>query len=299
MEEIVNKYLDNLKFLKNYSDNTIDAYRRDINKFFAYLDSKTLSLDEVNNDIIVDFLAQEMLNNISKRSNGRRIVSLRKFFEYLVINQRLPYNPFLGVSIPRIEKKLPDFLFEEEIEKIFELNKKRKDEMVLRDEAIIELLYASGLRVSELVNLKYENIDFENRILKVLGKGNKERLVPFTSYARDSLIKYSNKTRKKILKKNMIEEDYPYVFVNDKGHVLTTRGVEYILKNIETKANLNISLHPHKFRHSFATHLMNKGLDLRIIQELMGHSSLSSTQVYTHVSNKHVREVYDKAFPRK
>ena len=190
-------------------------------------------------------------------------------------------------------------MYLEEINNLFELNSQRKDYLMHRDQAIIELLFSSGLRVSELVNLTLQDLNLKERMMRIVGKGNKERIVPFSLKTQKTLSVYLENTRKQLISDsgNMIGTNY--VFLNSRGEKLTTRGVEYILQEIENKTGVTLSLHPHKFRHSFATHLLNQGLDLRTIQELMGHSSLSSTQVYTHVSNQKMHDEYEKAFPRR
>ncbi len=299
MIDIVQDYLTYLRLQKNYSFNTIDAYQRDIELFLTYMNDENYTLQSVDTVLIRNFLANETINQKSKRSNARRIIALRRFFDYLVKNKVVSYNPFLTIKTPKIDKKLPDFLYIEEINKLFEENAKRDDFFAKRDQAILQLLFASGLRVSELCNLTFQNINLRTRMMIIIGKGNKERRVPYSLSSAQALEDYIENTRKQILQKNNIEDGSPYVFLNEFGQKLTTRGVEYILNSIEKKVGLTMSLHPHKFRHTFATHLLNQGLDLRVIQELMGHSSLSSTQVYTHVSNQKMQEEYQKAFPRK
>ena len=249
--------------------------------------------------MIRNFLAHETLSGISKRSNARRVIALRQFYEYLVKNNYVEFNPFIVISTPKVDKKLPEFMYLEEINNLFELNSQRKDFLMHRDQAIIELLFSSGLRVSELVNLTLQDLNLKERMMRIVGKGNKERIVPFSLKTQKTLSVYLENTRKQLISDsgNMIGTNY--VFLNSRGEKLTTRGVEYILQEIENKTGVTLSLHPHKFRHSFATHLLNQGLDLRTIQELMGHASLSSTQVYTHVSNQKMHDEYEKAFPRR
>ena len=298
MLSIVEEYLDYLKFNKNYSLQTIDSYRRDIAKFLTFMNDEGNTLRSVDATLIRNFLARETINQISKRSNARRVIALRRFYDYLTKNNVVESNPFLTINTPKIDRKLPEFLYIEEINKLFSDNEKRTDFLAKRDQAIIELLFASGLRVSELSNLTLQNVNLKERVMRIIGKGNKERRVPFSVSAQKALLSYIETTRKEILNKNELFDGSPFVFLNDKGGKLTPRGVEYILNQIEKKLGLTMSLHPHKFRHTFATYLLNRGLDLRMIQEMMGHSSLGTTQVYTHVSNQKMREEYMKAFPR-
>ena len=299
MLEIVNEYASYLLYQKNYSKETIDSYTRDINKFLDFMNNENYTLNSVDSTLIRNFLAHETLNGISKRSNARRVIALRQFYEYLVKNNYVEFNPFIIISTPKVDKKLPEFMYLEEINNLFELNSQRKDFLMHRDQAIIELLFSSGLRVSELVNLTLQDLNLKERMMRIVGKGNKERIVPFSLKTQKTLNVYLENTRKQLISDsgNMIGTNY--VFLNSRGEKLTTRGVEYILQEIENKTGVTLSLHPHKFRHSFATHLLNQGLDLRTIQELMGHSSLSSTQVYTHVSNQKMHDEYEKAFPRR
>ena len=208
-------------------------------------------------------------------------------------------DTFIVISTPKVDKKLPEFMYLEEINNLFELNSQRKDFLMHRDQAIIELLFSSGLRVSELVNLTLQDLNLKERMMRIVGKGNKERIVPFSLKTQKTLSIYLENTRKELIANSGNNIGTNYVFLNNRGEKLTTRGVEYILQEIENKTGVTLSLHPHKFRHSFATHLLNQGLDLRTIQELMGHASLSSTQVYTHVSNQKMHDEYEKAFPRR
>lgn len=299
MLEIVNEYASYLLYQKNYSKKTIDSYTRDINKFLDFMNNENYTLNSVDSTLIRNFLAHETLDGISKRSNARRVIALRQFYEYLVKNNYVEFNPFIIISTPKVDKKLPEFMYLEEINNLFELNSQRKDFLMHRDQAIIELLFSSGLRVSELVNLTLQDLNLKERMMRIVGKGNKERIVPFSLKTQKTLNVYLENTRKQLISDsgNMIGTNY--VFLNSRGEKLTTRGVEYILQEIENKTGVTLSLHPHKFRHSFATHLLNQGLDLRTIQELMGHASLSSTQVYTHVSNQKMHDEYEKAFPRR
>ena len=203
----------------------------------------------------------------------------------------------MNISSLKIDKKLPEVLYEEEINLLFEENKKRSDKYVSRDQAIIELLFASGLRVSELCSIKLNNIQLKQRIIRVYGKGKKERIVPFSMSAQKTIDIYMKTLRMELsLKENSKHDNY--LFLNEFGNPLTPRGVQYILNSIEKKLGLGLSLHPHKFRHTFATTMLDRGADLRTIQEILGQESLSTTQVYTHVSTKRMKDDYSKYFPR-
>lgn len=200
------------------------------------------------------------------------------------------------ISSPKGEKKLPDFLTTNEIDLLLDENKKRTDELADRDQAILELLYASGLRASELINLTLQDINMRERIIRVFGKGSKERIVPFSKTARCAIEQYMQESRPKLLTNNPKGENH--IFLNSHGEKLTYRGLEYILSEVEKKTGIYLKLHPHKLRHSFATHLLNEGADLRTIQELLGHESIGTTQIYTHVTYSEMKNTYDKSFPR-
>ena len=294
----VEKYLEYLSFQKGYSSNTVISYRRDIYKFLEYMEKENASFNDVDSILIRNFLLEETLNGISKRSSQRRLVALRRFYEWMLKEKKVKFNPFKIISSPKLDKTLPDFLHQEEIDELFVNNEKRTDFLALRDHALLELLYASGLRVSEIVNLTLDQVESSTRIIKVTGKGNKERMVPYSVECKKTLDKYIDECRKEIVEKNKLENDPKALFLNARGEKLTTRGVEYILKSIEKKIGMELDLHPHKMRHSFATHLLDEGVDLRVIQEILGHESLETTQVYTHISTSKMIESYQNYFPR-
>ena len=294
----VEKYLEYLSFQKGYSSNTVISYRRDIYKFLEYMEKENASFNDVDSILIRNFLLEETLNGISKRSSQRRLVALRRFYEWMLKEKKVKFNPFKIISSPKLDKTLPDFLHQEEIDELFVNNEKRTDFLALRDHALLELLYASGLRVSEVVNLTLDQVESQTRIIKVTGKGNKERMVPYSVECKKILDKYIDECRKEIVEKNKLENDPKALFLNARGEKLTTRGVEYILKSIEKKIGMELDLHPHKMRHSFATHLLDEGVDLRVIQEILGHESLETTQVYTHISTSKMIESYQNYFPR-
>lgn len=296
MNKPLREYLDHLLYERNYSKKTIDSYSRDIDKFIHFLDKEEIKMDDVDLNIIRNFLSEELSDGISKRSNKRRLCALRGFYAFMVRKKYVSVNPFLFVNSPKIDKKYPSVLYIEQIETLFKENRKREDYFAIRDEAIIELLYYTGIRASELVSLDIQDINLNNRNLRVIGKGNKERIVPFSEECKNTLSNYIRNDRKKFLNKNVLNS--PSLFLNDKGQRLTTRGLEYILKEIEEKSGVFLSLHPHIFRHSFATHLLEGGADLRIIQELLGHESINATQVYTHVTLEKMKDNYFHAHPR-
>ncbi|MFA5481671.1 MAG: site-specific tyrosine recombinase/integron integrase [Bacilli bacterium] len=292
------EFIDHLRHERMFSERTIDAYRRDTEKFYAYLHNEGLMLDQVDASAIRNFLSVELQNGISKRSCARRLASLRHHFEFLKSKKYLEHNPFAFVQSPKKDLRYPKVLYLEQVEKLFEKNAERSDHLAVRDSAIIELLYASGIRADELVNIKINDVDFRSRSIRVFGKGNKERIVPFSQKAKEALEKYRDGIRNSLLAKDDLLQNIEYVFLSDRGHKLTTRGLEYILRQVEKKTGVYLGLHPHLLRHTFATHLLEGGADLRVIQELLGHESLNTTQVYTHVTQEAMKNQYDFAHPR-
>lgn len=284
----ITAFLDHLKFDLNYSDKTIKSYEQDVESFSKYLGSKGVGFTDANPQIIRMYLSSEMEQDKTKVTCCRRISALRHFYTFLVKKNYVKENPFLLMSSPKKEIRYPEVLYLEQIEELFAKNKERKDDLRFRDQAIIELLYASGVRVSELVNIKMNNIDIKNRTIRVFGKGRKERLVMFTKSCQNTLIDYLNNH----------EHTSQYLFTNAKGEQLTTRGVEYIINEIQKKCNVQLGLYPHLFRHSFATHLLEGGADLRVIQELLGHESINTTQVYTHITEESMKYQYNFSHPR-
>lgn len=298
MLDVLKSYLEYLDTQKHYSHNTIESYRIDIEKFLNFVNQEEYLYNQINVSLIRNFLMQEKRNGISSRSNERRLIACRKFYDYLVRYKYLESNPFALISSPKVSKLKPQVLYQQQLHKLFEYNTLRTDIFKERDQVILELLYASGLRVSELVSLTLQDVSSKQRIFKIIGKGNKPRIVPYSIKAQELLNEYINNSRQDIIHKNNIEFPTNYLLINNKGEPLTVRGVEYIIAKIDEKAGTNLKIHPHTLRHSFATHLLDNGADLRTIQELLGHKSLNTTQVYTHVSTQRMIDEYKKSFPR-
>lgn len=241
------------------------------------------------------FLTELYNNALSKRSVSRKISSLRSFYRFLEREKLIVGNPFTKLSLPKSEKPVPGFLYEEELEKLFCVSDLTTN-LGQRNQALLEVLYGTGIRVSECQQLRLQDIDFSIGTIFVKGKGRKERYVPFGSFAEAALEKYLFHGRKKLLNKSNNKTEN--VFLNARGNPITTRGIRTVLNKIVEKASINIQVHPHKLRHTFATHMLNEGADLRSVQELLGHESLSSTQIYTHVSKEHLKKAYMKSHPR-
>ena len=292
------EYCDHLLMVKNYSQKTVDSYQRDIDKFFDYINHEGILFDHVDSMIVRNFLMVELSSGISKRSCQRRMSALRGFYDFMIRKGYISLNPFRFVKSPKSEVRYPRALFLNEVDELFEANKKRDDEMMIRDQAILELLYASGLRASELVGLTNNQIDFNQRVIRVYGKGKKERVVPFSKTASNAMKEYARNLRPTLKDRNKSGLPVDKFFLNAVGNGLTVRGLEYIINEIQVKTGVMLHLHPHELRHTFATHLLENGADLRMIQELLGHESIDTTQVYTHLSKKNLQEQYAKYFPR-
>ncbi len=290
------EFLDHLKLERNYSSKTVDSYAEDIEKFFRFLNNEGILFDKVDVHIIRNFLTIELSNGISKRSCKRRLCSLKHFYTFLVNQGYAKENPFIFISAPKTDKTYPHSLYDDEVQQIFKDNALRTDELALRDQAIIETLYYTGIRASELVGIKVQDVDLRNREILVFGKEKRERIVPFSEACQKTLQKYIKNCRIALISKT--KTPTPFLFLNNRGNPLTVRGLEHILDSIEEKTGNNVGLHPHLLRHSYATHLLENGMDLRYIQDLLGHRNLNATQVYTHVTEKAMKEVYADAFPR-
>ena len=293
MNKLIDEFKDYLKYQKNYSDYTVNNYIRDINEYSEFLDKNKFKYDNVDYEICIKYLNFLSCKKLSKATIARKLSSLRTFYKYLVINKVVDNNPFLLISSPKKEKTLPKFINYNNIDEIFNVPdlKTKKGQ---RERVILEILYSCGVRVSELVNIKLKDIDFNEKTILIFGKGSKERIVRFGDYANDILKLYINDGRVKLL--NGMQSEY--LIVGDKKESLTTRRIEQIIDNIIKKTSIKLNITPHMFRHTFATHLLDNGCELLAVQELLGHESLSSTEVYTHVSNEHLREVFVKCHPR-
>ena len=289
----LSEFQDYLLNVRRYSSNTVSSYSFDICDFTKFI----RGLGKIFKDIKVDDVKSWILDlterQIGKRSIKRKMSSLKSFYAWMYLQKKVDSDPFEYVHSPKATHALPDFFSEKEIDSLLAANEKRTDKLKDRDQALLMLMFASGLRASEVVNLTFNQVDFDNRIMKVSGKGNKDRLVPFTNSAKEAMLNYINGLRKDLLK-----EDTKYIFLNSKGNKMTVRGLEYILDEIEAKTGLYGKIHPHMLRHSFATKMLNRGADLRTIQELLGHSSIETTSIYTHVAYENMKETYEKTFPR-
>lgn len=293
MEKEINNFIEYLKYQRNYSDFTCNNYKKDLNEYNSFILSNKINCKNMDYNEAKEYVIYLNKKNDAKSTISRKLSSLRTFYKYLVLNNKVESNPFLLVSSPKKEKRIPKFINYNNMEEILNVpNIKTKEGQ--RERVILEVLYASGVRVSELVNIKLKDIDFSNKNILIFGKGSKERLVSFGDYALEYINLYLKEGRNLLL--DGVKSDY--LIVGKKSEKLTTRRVEQIIDDIIKRTSIKLNITPHMFRHTFATHLLDNGCDLLVVQELLGHASLSSTEIYTHVSNEHLREVYLKCHPR-
>lgn len=284
----IDKFLNYLSIEKNYSPHTLINYRIDLKEFEEFLNiSEAKDINEIDYFLLRKFLSFLSEKNFNKRTLSRKISTLKSFFKFMVREDIVKNNPALSLIYPRLDKPLPKFLTEEEAKKILGALK-GEDLLGLRNKAILEFLYSTGARVSELVFLKIEDTDLISGVAKVRGKGRRERLLPLGEPAIVSLKNYLDKR----VDKN------PSLFINRREGSLTDRGIRNIVDRCIKKVAISLKISPHIFRHSFATHLLNRGADLRSVQEFLGHSSIATTQVYTHLTIDALKRVYEKAHPR-
>ena len=285
MERYIEKFVRYLQIEKNYSPHTILNYTLDLKEFKKFLGEAPV--EKIDYLVLRKYLALLKEKGLGSRTVGRRLSCLRSFFRFLVREGLLKTNPMLLVSSPKQDKHLPSFLTEDEVTKLIE-SALPKDERGLRDRAILETFYSTGMRISEIAGLNIDDIDFIGSVVKVLGKGKKERLAPIGDRAVAAIRNYLERRKKQS----------ETVFLNKNGRRITTRGIRNIVGKYIRLAGIRQGISPHTLRHSFATHLLNRGADLRSVQELLGHANLSTTQVYTHLTTDKLKSVYDKAHPR-
>lgn len=289
----VDDFLEHLQYERNASPHTISSYRSDLLQFNVYLEENHVAFPDVTNLVIRGFLAVLYERNEKKSTIGRKLAAIRSFYQFGMMKRWIEDNPAKLVSTPKQEKSVPSFLSEEEMASFLDLPYSKKP-LDLRNKAILEMLYATGLRVSELVGLNLEDINKEERIIRVRGKGMKERMVPFGKVAGGSLMTYIQSRR--LINKGQI--DQKSLFLNYRGERLTSRSVERVVNIFIRRSATKRRISPHSLRHSFASHLLSRGADLRVIQELLGHKSLATTQKYTHLDLLHLLKVHKKSHPR-
>jgi len=293
LDDLIQDYLHYLKIERGLSENTRQSYRQDLKQYQQFLVSQKLTSFTEDRFIILGFLQAQTTAQKAQSSITRSISTLRKFYQYLAREGRIQKDPMLQIDSPKQGRHLPAVLSSEEIERLLK-TPDTSTPLGLRDRAILEVLYATGLRVSELVHLKLTDLHLSLGLIQTLGKGDKERIIPIGDVAVDWINQYLERSRNRLTK----GKDSPYLFVNFHGNGLTRQGIWKNLKAILQAAGIDKDVTPHTLRHSFATVLLENGADLRIVQELLGHSDISTTQIYTHISKKHLTEVYQRSHPR-
>ncbi|MDT3959619.1 tyrosine recombinase XerC [Staphylococcus kloosii] len=291
MEQIQEAYLYMLKVEKQFSNHTLKSYYDDIHQFNDFLQQEHLDLNSFEYKDARNFLSFLYSKNLKRTTVSRKISTLRSFYEYWMTRDESVVNPFVQLVHPKKEQYLPHFFYEEEMEALFK-TVSTDAKKGLRDRIILELLYATGIRVSELVNIREQDLDMSSPGVKVLGKGDKERFIPFGEFCKQSIEAYLSQFKPKL------NSDHNFLLVNMKGDPITERGVRFVLNDVVKRTAGVTDIHPHKLRHTFATHMLNEGADLRTVQSLLGHVNLSTTGRYTHVSNEQLRKVYLNAHPR-
>jgi len=289
--DLIDQFLDAAWVEQGLSENTLSAYRSDLRIFAEWLKGK--SMLEADNGQLSDFLASRYKAGIASRSSARILSSLRRFYGYYIRENRISVDPTALLASPHIGKLLPMSLSEQDVELLLAAPEV-SNHQGYRDKAMLEMLYATGLRVSELVGLKFEQISFRQGVVRITGKGNKERLVPIGEEAMSWLEGYMGQARKALLGQRQCD----YLFVTNRAGGMTRQAFWHIIKRHAKKAGINKELSPHTLRHAFATHLLNHGADLRVVQLLLGHSDLSTTQIYTHIADARLKELHSKYHPR-
>ncbi|MGE5558208.1 MAG: tyrosine recombinase XerC [Bacillota bacterium] len=298
LDDYFEQFLNCLRAVKAASPHTTESYCRDLLQFASYLESEKIKTFEgLNHLVFRGYLAFLQKRGLKRASIARKLSTLRSFFKFLCREQILNVNPVKDVLTPKQENRLPKFLFPEQMNGLLEAPGREK-RLSIRDLALIDVLYGCGLRVSELVGLNLESMDSSLGCLRIFGKGRKERLVPIGDLTLKSLYVYLRKERPFLLKGSPRPEEEKAVFLNYRGTRLSARSVRRILERLRILAGINEHISPHTLRHTFATHLLNNGADLRVVQELLGHAHISTTQIYTHVTREKLKNVYDKAHPR-
>lgn len=283
-----NNFITYIKIDKRYRDNTITSYHYDLEAYEDFLQDKNPT--KVSRDDIINFIEKRKKEGIKEKSVAHSITVLRGFYKFLLIEKCITKNPMESIEMPRLPKTLPKVLSFEEVERLLEIP--LKDKYDFRNKAMLEVMYATGMRISELISLKYTDINLQQNIVMVYGKGGKERMIPLGDYATEALRIYMELYRPKLLKK-----PNDYVFLSVRGDKMSRQAFFKIVKREAKKRGIQTDFSPHTLRHSFASHLLMNGADLRSIQELLGHSDISTTQIYTHVSDKVREETYHKAHP--
>ena len=287
--EYISEFLHYLKDIKNYSDLTTDSYSKDLEEFNCFTNKDLLTVDKNNIKNYLKFLFDK---NSSSKTVSRKISTLKSFYKYYKAKGKITINPASNIKYPKLDKNLPKFIPYNELENLITVSK--EGTFSERNNLIIELMYATGVRVSELVNITLDDIDFQNKQINICGKGSYERVVYYNTETDKAMNKYLTNLRKELLK----GRENKYLILNKDGEKITTRGIAKIINNLINKVSIKIKVSPHTLRHTFATHLLDNGCDLRSVQELLGHKNINTTEIYTHVTSERLKDVYFKSHPR-
>lgn len=294
MRNLLNRYINHLLIEKGAAENTLEAYGRDINRYVSFLEQKGLAgAGQANPEQVLDFLAQLKAEGLSANSMNRSLAALRGFYKFLLVEKALEESPLANIELARVWMRLPDALSREEMSRIL-AQPGQQTPSGLRDAAIMELLYATGLRISELTSLTMSGVNWQVGFVIVMGKGSKERVVPIGKTAYDCLRRYVDESRPRLLKSMSTD----VLFLSRFGRAFSRQGLWKMIVAYAKKAGLEKNVHPHTFRHSFATHLLAGGADLRAVQAMLGHADISTTQIYTHVTKDRLKEIHSRYHPR-
>lgn len=294
MDQLLDSFLAYITVEKGLSKNTLESYGRDVRKFLTFLEEQEIkAVQDIKYENILDFLSSFKKQGFSDTTTVRTIVSIKQFFKYLLIEKIIQEDPSSQIQTPKMKKSIPGVISLEDVEKILNAPDENTPEGI-RDLAMLEVLYATGIRVSELISLKLNEVNFEMGFIIVYGKGSKERIVPMGTEAQEKLKTYMADSRPVLLK----QRDCKELFVTRRGKGMTRQGFWKLIKTYALKSDIRKSISPHTLRHSFATHLLERGADLRTIQIMLGHSDISTTQIYTHVENERLKEIHKKYHPR-
>lgn len=295
LQDQIDDYLRYSQIERGLSINTINAYRQDLEEYLAFVKNEGMSSWPTEASDVEAFLARQYDLNKATSSISRLISSMRKFYQWLARQNIQKLNPMLEIDLPKKERRLPVALSRDEVDKLLEQPDTEK-KLGLRDRAILETLYATGMRVSELINLELQDLHEDLGLIRVLGKGSKERLIPISPVALNWIEKYQEKVRDALILK--VGQNDEHIFLNNRGKQLTRQAIWQMIKRYCQSAGITKDVTPHTLRHTFATHLLENGADLRVVQEILGHSDISTTQIYTNLSQKHILQVYQKTHPR-
>lgn len=295
MKELIEEYANYLSVEKGLAENTIYAYREDLGKYINYLKSKHIaSVEATTRDNIIDFIGKLKNQGLSGNSISRLLAAIKGFYRFLILERYIKYDITSVLDTPKLWKKLPEVLSLDEVERLLK-RPNLKNWLGIRDKAALELIYATGMRVSEIINLTNENLNLEVGFIKCKGKGQKERIIPLGKYAAEAIKRYLNKVRPVLLKKNKPSD---YLFITRLGKKMSRQTFWKMIKRYLKETRIKKDVSPHTLRHSFATHLLERGADLRTLQEMLGHANIATTQIYTHINKERLKSIHRKYHPR-